>query len=297
MLEMWIEEKKRSVDETILSILPKGESLFHQALNYSLFPGGKRIRPLLCLASCEACGEATDEVYRVASAIEIIHSYSLVHDDIIDTDEIRRQKPSVYKEYGENLAILVGDALLTLSFEILIDSQDVAKEIILASSKMIEGQVEEMAISEQATKDQLHQISLKKTASLFSASCVAGGIIGGGNRKQADPQTKELLHQISLKKTASLFSASCVAGGIIGGGNRKQVDALRIAGEKFGLAFQIADDLADKEKGGVNILAVLSPESAKEEITSLIDSANTHLSIFQDTAGVIKELIHSINNW
>ncbi|MBU1262132.1 polyprenyl synthetase family protein [bacterium] len=259
MLEMWIEEKKRSVDETILSILPKGESLFHQALNYSLFPGGKRIRPLLCLASCEACGEATDEVYRVASAIEIIHSYSLVHDDIIDTDEIRRQKPSVYKEYGENLAILVGDALLTLSFEILIDSPDVAKEIILASSKMIEGQVEEMAISEQATKDQLHQISLKKTASLFSASCVAGGIIGGGNRKQ--------------------------------------VDALRIAGEKFGLAFQIADDLADKEKGGVNILAVLSPESAKEEITSLIDSANTHLSIFQDTAGVIKELIHSINNW
>ncbi|MFH0775977.1 MAG: polyprenyl synthetase family protein [bacterium] len=251
MLENWIMEKKKKIDEAILSILPKGEGSFHQALKYSLFPGGKRLRPLLCLASCASCGEITDEAYKIASAIELIHSYSLVHDDIIDQDEMRREKPSVYKEYGENLAILVGDALLTLAFGTLIDSPDVAKEIILASSEMIGGQVDEMAIS---------------------------------------TPTKELLYQISLKKTASLFSASCVAGGIIGEGNRKQVEALRMAGERFGLAFQIADDLTDKDTGGINILSVIGIEEAKEEIKSLIDSANTHLIIFGDKAEVLKLL-------
>ena len=253
MLEMWIEEKIQKIDETISSILPKGESQFHQALNYSLFPGGKRLRPLLCLASCEACGgDITDEAYKVASAIELIHSYSLVHDDIIDQDEMRRGKPSVYKEYGENLAILVGDGLLTLAFEILIDSPDVAKEVISASSLMIRGQVEEETVSKP---------------------------------------TKEQIYRIFSQKTASLFSASCVAGGIIGEGNRKEVEALRMAGEKFGLAFQIADDLVDKEKEGVNILSVLSPEEARKEIASLITSVNTHLSIFQDKAGVLKKLM------
>ncbi|MDI6752175.1 MAG: polyprenyl synthetase family protein [bacterium] len=249
---MWIEEKRKRIDEVICLLLPKGESPFHQALNYSLFPGGKRIRPLMCLASCEACGDITDEAYRVASAIELIHSYSLVHDDIIDQDEIRRGKQSVYKEYGENLAILVGDGLLTLAFETLIDSPDVAKEVISASSLMIEGQVEEIGLSEP---------------------------------------TKEQIYQIFYKKTASLFSVSCVAGGIIGEGNRKQVEALRIAGEKFGLAFQIADDIADKEKKGLNILSVLSPEEAKEEVKSLINSANERLSIFSDKQGALKELM------
>ncbi|MBU1599114.1 polyprenyl synthetase family protein, partial [bacterium] len=80
---MWRKEKRKRIDEAIGFLLPKGEGLFHQALNYSLFPGGKRMRPLLCLASCEACGDITDEAYRIASAIELIHSYSLVHDDII----------------------------------------------------------------------------------------------------------------------------------------------------------------------------------------------------------------------
>jgi geranylgeranyl pyrophosphate synthase len=248
-MEMWKKEKIQRIDETIASILPKGESRFHQAINYALFPGGKRIRPLLCLASCEACGDITDEAYKVAAAIELIHSYSLVHDDIIDQDEMRRGKPSVYKEYGENLAILVGDGLFTLANETLIDSPDVAKEVISASSKMIGGQVEEMALSEPPL---------------------------------------EQIYQIFFQKTASLFSASCVAGGIIGEGNRKQVEALRKLGEKFGLAFQIADDIADKGKEGLNILSVLSLESAKEEIKSLIDSANDHLSIFGERREALK---------
>jgi geranylgeranyl pyrophosphate synthase len=254
---MWREEKIQRIDETIASILPKGEDRFHQAISYALFPGGKRIRPLLCLASCEACGDITDEAYKVAAAIELIHSYSLVHDDIIDQDEMRRGKPSVYKEYGENLAILVGDSLFTLANEILIDSSDVAKEVISASSKMIRGQVEEMALSEPPL---------------------------------------EQIYQIFSQKTASLFSASCVAGGIIGEGNRKQVETLRIAGEKFGLAFQIADDIADKGKEGLNIFSILSPESAKDEIKSLIDSANTSLSIFGDRAETLKLLIEEVRS-
>ena len=117
-------------------------------------------------------------------------------------------------------------------------------------------------------------------------------MIGGQVDEMAiSTPTKELLYQISLKKTASLFSASCVAGGIIGEGNRKQVEALRIAGEKFGLAFQIADDIADKKKDGINILSVISLEEAKKEVASLIDSANTHLIIFGDKAEVLKLLI------
>lgn len=255
MLENWIEEKKKKIDETIKLILPKGKGLFSQALDYSLFPSGKRLRPLLCLASCEACGEITEETYRVASAIELIHGYSLVHDDIIDQDETRREKPSVYKKYGSNLAILVGDGLLTLAFEILLDSSDVAKEIISASSLMINGQVEEITLS---------------------------------------VPTKEHVYQIFHQKTASLFSASCCAGGIIGEGTKKQVEALRMAGEKFGLAFQIADDIADKEKEGINILSVLSQQEAKEDISRLINEANDHLSIFSDKTEVLKSLIYEM---
>jgi geranylgeranyl diphosphate synthase type II len=205
-----MKEKRERIEKELLSLLPEEGDTFCRALHYAVFSGGKRIRPLLCVASAEAVGCVKEEVYRCACAIELIHNYSLVHDDIIDKDETRRGKPSVYKKYGTSLAILVGDGLLTLGFEILSEFSDVASSILpfCGISGMVGGQAEEIL---------------------------------------SEPKLdRELLERVSLKKTASLFSASCVAGAVIGRAEREEIESLREYGKIFGIIFQIADDIADR---------------------------------------------------
>lgn len=200
-----IERKRHLIDKRISSIIT-GEppSLLKEAIEYALFPGGKRLRPILCLLCCEAFSENPMKALDVAVALEFIHTYSLVHDDIMDLDEKRRAKPSIYKKYGIPLAILVGDGLLTLAFEILSPYPIISKEVAKAIG-------------------------------------ISGMVLG----QAQDIEKKGDYDEINLNKTGRLFSASCVAGGIIGGASEGEISKLREFGINFGLCFQLKDDLLD----------------------------------------------------
>jgi len=245
---------KTKIDERISSIvLKKPESLLKEAILYSLFPGGKRIRPILCLLSCEAVSSNFDNALDVASAIELIHTYSLVHDDIMDCDETRRGKPSVYKKYGIPIAILTGDGLLTLAFEILSDYPLILKEIARAIGMdgMVLGQAGDV---------------LQNTE----------------HRAQNTEYRTQNTEFINLNKTAKLFSASCVSGGIIGGGTGEEIKALREFGLGFGLCFQLKDDLLDNK---------INPEDYKAKIPLLLRKTESSLSIFEEKGESLKGLL------
>jgi geranylgeranyl diphosphate synthase type II len=194
----------------------------HRAMRYSLFAGGKRLRPALVLASGEAFGAQSDDLMPAACAIEMIHTYSLIHDDLpaMDDDDLRRGRPTCHKAFGEATAILAGDALLTQAFRVLASDAPGANP---------ERQVR--VIREFAT-----------------AAGTVDGMIGGqmadieNEGRQVDPPTLEYIHR---SKTGALITAPVVVGGIIAGASGGQLDKLRAYGERIGLAFQIADDMLD----------------------------------------------------
>jgi len=194
----------------------------HRAMRYSLLAGGKRLRPSLTLAAGEALGADTDDLMPAACAIEMIHTYSLIHDDLpaMDNDDLRRGRPTCHKAFGEAVAILAGDALLTQAFRVL--SAD-------APHRDAERQVR--VIREIAT-----------------AAGTVDALIGGqiadieGEGKNVDASTLEYIHR---SKTGAMITASVVVGGIIAGASEGQIDKLRGYGERIGLAFQIADDILD----------------------------------------------------
>ena len=194
----------------------------HRAMRYSLLAGGKRLRPILVLAAGEAFGAETEDLMPAACAIEMIHTYSLIHDDLpaMDNDDLRRGRPTCHKAFGEAVAILAGDALLTQAFRVL--AMD-------APRRNPEPQVR--VIRELAT-----------------AAGTVDGMIGGqmadieNEGKQVDRPTLEYIHR---SKTGALITAPVVVGGIIAGATEKQIEHLRAYGERIGLAFQIADDILD----------------------------------------------------
>ncbi|HEX9642220.1 MAG TPA: farnesyl diphosphate synthase, partial [Candidatus Krumholzibacteria bacterium] len=199
-------------------------SAIHSAMRYSLFAGGKRIRPLLVLAAGHAAGGSESDVLRFACAVELIHTYSLVHDDLpaMDDDDLRRGRPTCHKKYGEALAILAGDALLTRAFEWLTVGRP----------------------SENGTQ---RERRWKATALLASAAGTSG-LIGGqaqdleSEGQEADP---EILERIHAAKTGALLRASVCGGGLLGGADDAQIALLSQYAESIGLAFQIVDDVLD----------------------------------------------------
>ncbi|HMG34664.1 MAG TPA: farnesyl diphosphate synthase [Blastocatellia bacterium] len=194
----------------------------HRAMRYSLMAGGKRLRPALVLAAGEALGASTDDLMPTACAIEMIHTYSLIHDDLpaMDNDDLRRGRPTCHKVFGEAMAILAGDALLTQAFRVL-------------SAEAPSGNA---------------AIQLRVIREVATASGTADALIGGqvadieNEGHTVDAQTLEYIHR---SKTGALITASVVVGGILAGASERKVDALRSYGERIGLAFQIADDLLD----------------------------------------------------
>ena len=189
----------------------------YESMRYSLSAGGKRIRPILSIASCEAVGGMTEDVIPAAIAIEMIHTYSLIHDDLpaMDNDDLRRGKPTNHKVFGEATAILAGDGLLTLAFSILSgvsNSMKIIHEIALAAGPegMVGGQ----------------QLDIENEG------------------KNIDVKALEELHR---RKTGALILAAVRSGGIAGGAAETQLSALTDYGMKIGLAFQIADDILDLE--------------------------------------------------
>jgi geranylgeranyl diphosphate synthase type II len=194
----------------------------HRAMRYSLLAGGKRLRPSLTLAAGEALGADTDDLMPAACAIEMIHTYSLIHDDLpaMDNDDLRRGRPTCHKAFGEAVAILAGDALLTQAFRVL--SAD-------APNRDAERQVR--VIREIAT-------------AAGSIDALIGGQIADieSEGKNVDASTLEYIHR---SKTGAMITSSVVVGGIIAGASEEQIDKLRGYGERIGLAFQIADDILD----------------------------------------------------
>jgi len=211
------------IEKKLRSLLRSGEARplsIHKAMQYAAFTGGKRFRPVLALSVCEACGGKSREAILGALAVELIHTYSLVHDDLpaLDNDDLRRGKPTCHKKFGEANAILAGDALLTLAFEWISRIKPEARAIRI-----------------------LREIS--------TAAGVHGMIGGQVADLESSAQKKTLSGHdlISRQKTGALIRVSAVAGAIAAGATSGEIKKMALYGECLGLAFQVVDDILDQD--------------------------------------------------
>jgi geranylgeranyl diphosphate synthase type II len=215
----------------------------HKAMRYSLFAGGKRIRPLLAMAAFEAAGGEGDGVADAACALEMIHTYSLIHDDLpaLDNDDLRRGRPTCHKVFGEAMAILAGDALLTLAFEVLARMPGCAAEA-----------------------------KVRILAEVSGAAGTVGGMIGGqvhdieGERQEPTPERLERIHRA---KTGALLRVSVRVGAIYAGAGEGALEALTRCGTHAGLAFQIVDDILDVEQSSESLGKTAGKDLAQRKIT------------------------------
>ena len=198
---------------------PSGPTLLMEAMSYYLFQEGKRIRPLFLCAITDALGGDLEDAFTVGCAVEMIHNYSLIHDDLpaMDNDDFRRGLPSCHRKFGEAVAILAGDALLTYAFEVL-SRRDNFRSL---------------------TERQL--LDIARTLALYSGS---GGMVGG---QVLDITEGAGLEEINRMKTAALFKAVFLCGGIVSGIEGRKLERIGNSGEKLGLLFQVTDDILDRD--------------------------------------------------
>ena len=221
-LHNYLQEKAASIEDALDRILAEGDtepSILNEAMRYSVFAGGKRLRPILTIAAAEAVGGREEDVMTAACAIELIHTYSLIHDDLpaMDDDDYRRGRPTNHKVYGEALAILAGDALLTKAFEIL------------------------AGCSVPGTAGRL----MLRVIGEIAEAAGARGMVGGQtldilSEKAVDARTLFYIHK---NKTGALLRASVRTGAILAGAGEEELTALTSFAEEFGLLFQITDDI------------------------------------------------------
>ena len=222
-LDSYLQESCAAVNAALHRFLPKAKarpSTIHTAMRYSLFAGGKRLRPVLCLAAAEACGGDWDDAMPAACAVECIHTYSLIHDDLpaMDDDDFRRGKPTNHKVFGEGIAILAGDGLLTQAFEVLIQARE--------------------------TKRYSHQAMVLELArAAGSLQLIAGQVADlEGERKKTSEKDLRYIHE---RKTSALLRCAVRLGGMSANCSAAQLDALSDFGYHVGLAFQVIDDILD----------------------------------------------------
>jgi len=212
------------------------------AMEYMLFSNGKRIRPILALTTCEAMGKNCDDILPFACAIEMIHSYSLIHDDLpsMDNDDMRRGKPTCHRVFGEATALLAGDGLLTEAFRIMSDNRYTERT------------------NPRITKQLIFEIS---------SAAGAMGMVGGQAvdvLSEGKEGTKDILHYIHTHKTSALLRASVRIGAIFSGAKVRELKKLTKYGESIGLAFQIKDDLLDAEGDETEVGKRLKKDSTKQ---------------------------------
>ena len=279
----YIAERSKLTEEALDRLVPGQVTLpvtIHQAMRYSLFAGGKRIRPVLCIAACEAVAGQVEGIESVAATLEMIHTYSLIHDDLpaLDNDDLRRGRPTNHKVYGDAMAILAGDALLTLAFEVL----------------------GKLPVDPA--------IAIQLVAELATASGTVGGMIGGQVEDiegEGQPPTAELLDRIHRAKTGALLKASVRMGAIYGGATVPELKALTQYGEHIGLAFQIVDDVLDVVESSdalgktagkdaaqqkITFPAVYGLERSKEMAQEELLLAHLALSCFNETAAPLRAI-------
>ena len=261
-LKEYISERISAVDRGLDRYLPGEDTIPHQihrAMRYSVYSGGKRIRPILAIAACEACGGRRVDAVPAACAIEIIHTYSLIHDDLpsMDNDDLRRGKPSCHKRFSEGTAILAGDGLLTLAFEIL----STQRNGIIASTI-----VKELALA------------------VGTLGMIGGQMIDLENKgKDVDLPTLEYMN---AHKTGALIATSLKIGAIAARTTKRKVKAIWRYGEFLGLAFQVVDDILDKE----GYAKLLGAAEARREANSFIEKAKDSLYPLGKRARVLKAL-------
>jgi geranylgeranyl diphosphate synthase type II len=266
-------------------------------MKYSLFAGGKRIRPILALASYEACGGNPEYIIPQASAIELIHTYSLIHDDLpaMDNDELRRGKPTNHKVFGEAMAILAGDALITEAFLMMINPP---------SPPFIKGG------KGGSSGMKIKPSSQIKVVRDIALSAGAYGMVGGQAQdilsENSEPD-RDTLHFIHLHKTASLITASVRMGPILSNIGRDKLKALTRYGENVGLTFQIIDDIldvegnteelgksagSDKKKKKMTYPLLHGVEGSRRRAHELISEAIDALRIFSFEADPLREIAY-----
>jgi geranylgeranyl diphosphate synthase type II len=244
-LSDYISAQQKTVDAALERWVPAetdNPATIHRAMRYSLFAGGKRIRPLLAIAAADAVSDAPIGIESAACVLELIHTYSLIHDDLpaLDNDDLRRGRPTCHKVFGDAMAILAGDALLTLAFEVL------AKLDVDAERRVA-------LVRELAT----------------ASGTVDGMIAGQVNDIEGEGKfpTAHLLDSIHRAKTGALLRASVRMGAIYAGACDEQLDALTRFGEHVGLAFQIVDDVLDVEQSSEALGKTAGKDAQQKKIT------------------------------
>jgi len=242
-------ERRLLVDAALDSALPPEDAwpaTIHRAVRYSLFAGGKRIRPILVLASGEAVGGHHQDLMPLACAVEMIHTYSLIHDDLpaMDNDDLRRGKPTSHKVFGDAIAILAGDALLTRAFHLMIENT---------------GDMDETRLRRRVA-----------ATAILGEACGTNGLIGGqvqdleAEGKAIDATTLERLHR---GKTGALLSACVRGGAVLGGASAVDADRLSRYASAVGLAFQVVDDVLDATEGAEQLGKTAGKDSAARKAT------------------------------
>ncbi len=286
-LKAYLRSRQRKIDRALDRYLPRANTkpaTLHKAMRYSLFAGGKRLRPILCLAATEACRGNIDDALPLACALECIHTYSLVHDDLpsMDNDDFRRGRPTCHKVFGDGIAILAGDALLTIAFEIVsrtkparrYNTSALLREISVAagSQKLIAGQVADLeAEGKDVKRDQLQFIHKNKTAAILKSSVRLGAMSANANARK--------------------------------------LSAITRFGQRLGLAFQIIDDILDVtqtseilgKSAGKDVAAkkatypaVIGLEKSRAEARQLTRQAHNALSVFSSSDA---EPLHVLANY
>jgi len=293
-IKKYLQEKKEIVDSALEKYFlnrpdSAGEAVFpnslHKAIQYSLFAGGKRIRPILSMAAFEAIGGRGDKILPFACALEMIHTYSLIHDDLpaLDNDDYRRGKPTCHKVFGESIGILAGDALLTEAFKLMTDR----------------------AIQEFSIRD---GGSILDVINEVAQAAGMSGMVGGqvldieSEGKEVDFPTLQYIH---THKTGALILVSVRVGAKLGGASEETLKALTHYGERIGLAFQIADDIlnvegeaallgkktgSDLSRGKATYPVLLGLEESKRRAKELVELAVKAIESFGPEAEPLQEI-------
>jgi len=286
-IEKYIGEKTRFVNDALDRLLPPEtdypQNLF-KAMRYSVFAGGKRLRPALVLAANEAVGGNAEECVNTACAFECVHTYSLIHDDLpgMDNDDMRRGRPSCHKAFGEATAILAGDALLTLAFELAAKTPSVDNGRILRVIRELSG---------------------------------AAGYAGMVNGQMVDIESEgvevsfPVLEHIHIHKTGALMASAVRCGAILGGAGEKELESLTRYAASIGLAFQIADDIlgvegsaaelgkpvgSDEKRKKATYPSIIGLKESKEMAKELIERAVASVEAFGEKAEPLKAIARYI---
>lgn len=281
-LQTYLKQQTDAVNQALDRLLPletEQPEKLHRAMRYSLFAGGKRLRPALCIAACEACGGVAAMALPAACALELLHTYTLIHDDLpaMDDDMLRRGRPTCHIQFDEATAILAGDALLTLAFEVL------------------------------ASQPHAGPLALELARAAGSRGVIGGqaeDIDAEGRRPEA-----ALVEYIHRNKTAALIRAACVMGGICAGADASALASLRNYGEAAGLAFQLADDLldesatieelgkdigSDQARGKMTWPAVYGKEKTLADARTFVQQACEAITFAGESAQILEQIAELI---